>query len=67
MALLLSIVILEIRPAMTFMRWRADIRRGRTPNTSSARALHAVSHAEMALVVLMVFVAGFMARGFGQR
>jgi putative membrane protein len=67
MALFVAIVLLEIRPAMTFMRWRADIRRGRTPNTSSARTLAGVSHAEMAIAAVIVFVAAFMARGFGQR
>jgi uncharacterized membrane protein len=34
------------------------------PDTTSARALYALSHAEMALVLLIVFVAAFMARGF---
>jgi putative membrane protein len=67
MALFVAIVILEVRPAMTFMRWRADIRRGRTPDTASARLLYALNHAQMVLVVAMVFVAAFMARGFGQR
>jgi hypothetical protein len=37
---------------------------GRRPDTSSARSLYVVNHVEMGLVVLMVFVASFMARGF---
>jgi len=37
------------------------------PDTSRARALYLINHVEMALVVLMVFVASFMARGFGMR
>ena len=41
--------------------------RGGRPDTSAARGLYLVNHVEMALVVLMVFVAAFMARGFGVR
>ena len=65
MALFALILALEIRPMVTFIRWRAGLRRGRPPDTSGARALYRVNHVEMALVVLMVFVAAFMARGFG--
>ena len=65
MALFVLIVALEIRPMVTFMRWRAGLRRGLPPDTSGARGLYRVNHIEMALVVLMVFVAAFMARGFG--
>ena len=65
MALFLAVVLLEIWPMATFIRWRAQLRRGQTPDTSRARALYIVNHVEMALVVLIVFVASFMARGFG--
>jgi putative membrane protein len=67
MALFVLIVLLEIRPMVTLMRWRAALRRGATPDTSAARALHRLNHVELALVVVMVFVASFMARGFGLR
>jgi len=67
MALFLAVVLLEIWPMATFIRWRAQLRRGQTPDTSRARALYIVNHVEMALVVLIVFVASFMARGFGIR
>lgn len=67
MALFLLIVALEIRPMLTLMRWRAAVRAGGTPNTSSAGALFQLNHVEVALVVVMVFVAAFMARGFGLR
>jgi putative membrane protein len=67
MALFVAIVLLEIRPMMTLMRWRAAVRGGGTPDTSAARALYQVNHVELALVVVMVFVASFMARGFGMR
>ena len=67
MALLATVIILEIWPMVTFIRWRGALRRGETPDTSRARALYLVNHVEMGLVVLIVFVASFMARGFGMR
>jgi putative membrane protein len=67
MALFALILALEIRPMMTFIRWRAGLRRGRAPDTAGARGLYVVNHIEMGLVVLMVFVAAFVARGFGAR
>jgi len=65
--LFLLVVALEIRPMVTLIRWRAALRRGITPNTSAARALYHVNHVELALVVVIIFVAAFMARGFGVR
>lgn len=67
MALFVVVVLLEIRPMVTLMRWRAAVRGGGMPDTSAARALYQVNHVELALVVVMVFVASFMARGFGLR
>ena len=65
MGLFALIVLLEIWPMATFIRWRVALGRGTTPDTSSAPALYVVCHVEMALVVVIVFVASFMARGFG--
>lgn len=67
MALFALILVLEIRPMATFIRWRMALRRGQAPDTSGARGLFVVNHVELALVVLMVFTAAFMARGFGAR
>jgi len=67
MALFATVIILEIWPMVTFLRWRGALRRGETPDTSRARALYLVNHVEMGLVVLIVFVASFMARGVGMR
>jgi putative membrane protein len=61
------IVALEIRPMLTLMRWRAIVRGGGVPDTTAARSLYQINHVELALVVVMVFVASFMARGFGLR
>jgi len=60
------IVGMEILPMVTLIGWRRRLARGETPDTSSARRLAAASHAQMALVVVMIFVASFMARGFGR-
>ncbi len=62
--LFVSVVALEIWPMVTFIAWRARLRRGLAADTSSARALFVVNHVEMALVVLIVFTASFMARGW---
>ena len=59
------VVLLEIWPMVTFIRWRRQTGHRHTPDVSSARALAHVNHLEMAVVVVIVFVAAFMARGFG--
>jgi putative membrane protein len=64
MALFLLVVALEIRPMVTFIRWRALRGRGQTPDTSGAPTLYVINHVQMAVVVVIVFVASFMARGF---
>jgi len=66
MTLFAIILVLEIWPMVTFIRWRIARGRGLWPDTSHARALYVINHAELALVVLIVFVASFMARGFGR-
>lgn len=50
-----------------FIRWRVQLRRGEPPDTSRARTFYVLNHAEMGIVVVMVFAASFLARGFGQR
>lgn len=67
LSLFVVIGLLEIWPMVTLIRWRAAARRGGAVDTSTARALYHVNHVELALVVVMVFVASFMARGFGLR
>jgi putative membrane protein len=63
MALFLAIVALEIWPMLTLIRWRQARRRGSRVDTSPAPALFQVSHVQLALTVLIVFVASAMARG----
>jgi len=65
LALFALVVVLEIWPMLTLMRWRRAVGSGRAPDTSAAPALFHLNHVELALVVIIVFVASFMARGFG--
>lgn len=58
---------LESWPMATFIRWRRQLRRAETPDTSRMTVLWVLNHAELALVVVIVFVASFMARGGGPR
>jgi putative membrane protein len=67
MALFAAVIVLELWPMATFIRWRIQQGRGRPPDTSSVRALYVINHIEMVLVVVIVFVASFMARGFGMK
>jgi putative membrane protein len=63
--LIVVVTALEVWPMVTFIGWRRAIARGARPDTSRARTLYIVDHIQMALVVAIVFVAAFMARGFG--
>ena len=67
LGLFVAVLALEVWPMVTFIRWRAEVRRARVPDTSPARTLYLLNHIEMALVFVMVFVSSFMARGFGLR
>lgn len=67
LGLFAAVAALEIRPMLALLRWRSALRRGDAPDTSEAGALSRLSHVELALVVTIVFVAAFMARGFGLR
>ena len=65
MTLFLLILALEVRPMTTFIRWRMQLGRGLPVDTAAARGLYTLNHLELALVVVMVFVASMMARGIG--
>ncbi len=64
LALFGIVFVLEVGPMLTLMRWRRLLALGQMPDTSPARTLHVLTHIELALVVAIVFVAAFMARGF---
>lgn len=64
MGLLLLILLLEIWPIVTLIRWRNAVARGVTVDLAPAGRLARISRIQAALVVLMVFAATAMARGF---
>ena len=63
MALFALFFALELTPMITFIRVRAARRQGAPLPRFSAIAYSRINHAEMALVVIIVFVAALMARG----
>jgi putative membrane protein len=65
MALLALILVLEVWPAATLVRWRIGLGRGKAIDTSRAGTFAIISTVQAALVVAMVFAATAMARGFG--
>jgi putative membrane protein len=63
--MLFLILVLEAVPILTFIRWRAQVARGATVDTSRAPMLARISVIQAVLVVSMVFAATAMARGIG--
>jgi putative membrane protein len=65
MTLLLMILILELSPMVTLIRWRTQVARGELPDIRAAARFARISFLQAALVVLMVLAATGMARGYG--
>jgi putative membrane protein len=65
MALLAIILLLEVWPIITLIKWRRQVTAGTLPVTRAAPALARISFVQAVLVVLMVFLASAMARGYG--
>ncbi len=65
MALLLAILVLEISPMLALIRWRTQVARGESPDTSAAGRFARISYIQAVIVVLMVLAATAMARGMG--
>ena len=65
MSLLGLILLLEIWPMVTLIRWRIRLARGLTIDTQSAGSFALISIAQAVLVTAMVFAATAMARGLG--
>lgn len=59
------ILILEVWPMITLIKWRRQVMAGGLPVTRVAPALARISFAQAVLVMLMVFLAAGMARGYG--
>jgi|SRR5919197_873845 putative membrane protein len=67
LALFATVLALEAWPMTVLIRWRRHRRHGESPETSRAGTLYVINHVEMILVIGIVFVASFMARGAGAR
>jgi putative membrane protein len=65
MTLLLVILVLEVIPMLTLIRWRLVVGRGEHPDTGTAARLATISYVQAVLVVLMILAATALARGFG--
>jgi putative membrane protein len=69
MSLLVLILVLEVWPMITLIRWRIAIGRNESPAAvvapAAAHRIAIISHIQALLVVLMVFAAAAMARGYG--
>ncbi|HMQ29443.1 MAG TPA: DUF2214 family protein [Chloroflexaceae bacterium] len=63
MGLLGLVLVLEIWPMVTLIRWRLRLGRGVAVDTTPARAIATISVVQTALIVLMVLAATAMARG----
>ena len=63
MGLFLLVLLLELWPMATLIRWRSAQRRGISVDTRSAATLARISDAEAVLIVAIVLAATAMARG----
>jgi putative membrane protein len=67
MMLLMIILLLELWPMITLVRWRIGIARGDLIDTSRASIFAKISIVQALLIIGMVFAATAMARGYGVR
>ena len=65
MALLVLILVLEVSPIVTLIRWRKTAAAGMPGDYRAARRLATISRIQVWIIVLMVFAATAMARGVG--
>jgi len=65
MALFALVLALEVWPMVGLIRWRQRVGRGESPDTRAAPIFARISFVQAALVVLAVFAATAMARGYG--
>lgn len=65
MALFLLVFVIEIKPMVTLIQWRIKKSKNETIDFSSARSLARLSHIELGLLAIIVFLATAMARGLG--
>lgn len=63
MALFIIIFMLELKPMITFFKWRAMQKRGQQIDLSPAPMLARITQAELILLIPIVFMAAAMSRG----
>jgi putative membrane protein len=64
MGLFILILLLELWPMITLIKWRVAQKKGQTLDLSRARTFSNISAVQALLLVLMVFAATAMARGY---
>jgi putative membrane protein len=63
MTLFVLILLIELAPMITLVKWRIALARGKVFDTTRAKLYARISHVEALLLVLMVIAATGMARG----
>ncbi|VVM76199.1 hypothetical protein PS645_02025 [Pseudomonas fluorescens] len=63
MTLFILIVLLEIAPMVTLIKWRIALGRGEPVDTARAKVFARICHVQALLVILMIVAATGMARG----
>lgn len=63
MTLFVLILLLELAPMITLVKWRIASARGKALDTGRAKLFARISHVEALLLMLMVIAASGMARG----
>ena len=66
LGLVALILALEILPMVALIRCRIALSRGQNPDLRNAALYRSLSFVQFAIVIAIVFVAAFMARGFGR-
>ncbi|HXV09432.1 MAG TPA: DUF2214 family protein [Burkholderiales bacterium] len=61
------VALLSAYPTLTFLSWRARLKRGEAPSLapSRLRAIRAIVHLELAGIAVIILCAALMARGVG--
>lgn len=67
LTLFVLIVLLELRPMITLIRWRRQSAKGEPVDTSRAGTLARISVAQAHIVIVIVLLATALARGVGGR
>jgi putative membrane protein len=65
LTLFVIVLLLEIWPMVTLLRWRRTKRRGERVNIAAAKNMARVSYVEAAMTIVIVFLATAIARGIG--